>query len=185
MIRRPPRSTLFPYTTLFRSLVVAAARDPEPNPRMLDRFLVIAEANRLPCVVILNKIELDRSALERLTRRYGVAGYQVLATSVKQPEGLTALRDLLRGRESVLAGPSGVGKSSLLNALYPGLNLRIGEISEKWGTGKHTTRAALLVPLPGGGAGGEGAGYVVDTPGLRERSEERRVGKEGRSRWSP
>ncbi len=149
-------------------LVVAAARDPEPNPRMLDRFLVIAEANRLPCVVILNKIELDRSALERLARRYGVAGYQVLATSVKQPEGLTALRDLLRGRESVLAGPSGVGKSSLLNALYPGLNLRIGEISEKWGTGKHTTRAALLVPLPGGGAGGEGAGYVVDTPGLRE-----------------
>src|SRR2546427_13265162 len=90
MIRRPPRSTLFPYTTLFRSLVVAAARDPEPNPRMLDRFLVIAEANRLPCVVILNKIELDRSALERLARRYGVAGYQVLATSVKQPEGLTA-----------------------------------------------------------------------------------------------
>src|SRR2546427_5575868 len=154
MIRRPPRSTLFPYTTLFRSLVVAAARDPEPTPRMLDRFLVIAEANRLPCVVILNKIELDRSALERLTRRYGVAGYQVLATSVKQPEGLTALRDLLRGRESVLAGPSGVGKSSLLNALYPGLNLRIGEISEKWGTGKHTTRAALLVPLPGRGAGG-------------------------------
>ncbi len=152
-------------------LVVAAARDPEPNPRMLDRFLVIAEANRLPCVVILNKIELDRSALERLARRYGVAGYQVLATSVKQPEGLTALRDLLRGRESVLAGPSGVGKSSLLNALYPGLNLRIGEISEKWGTGKHTTRAALLVPLPGGGAGGAGgagAGYVVDTPGLRE-----------------
>src|SRR5207245_723993 len=72
-------------------LVVAAARDPEPNPRMLDRFLVIAEANRLPCVVILNKIELDRSALERLTRRYGVAGYQVLATSVNQPEGLTAL----------------------------------------------------------------------------------------------
>src|SRR3989454_782189 len=65
-------------------LVVAAARDPEPNPRMLDRFLVIAEANRLPCVVILNKIELDRSALERLARRYGVAGYQVLATSVKQ-----------------------------------------------------------------------------------------------------
>jgi ribosome biogenesis GTPase / thiamine phosphate phosphatase len=143
-------------------LVVAAARDPEPNPRMLDRVLVIAEANRLPCVVILNKIELDRGALERLVRRYGVAGYQVLATSVKQPEGLTALRDLLRGRESVLAGQSGVGKSSLLNALYPGLKLRIGEISEKWGRGKHTTRAALLVPLPGG------AGYVVDTPGLRE-----------------
>ena len=99
--------------------------------------------------------------LARLVARYAPAGYQVLATSVTPPVGLPALRDLLRGRESVLAGQSGVGKSSLLNALYPGLNLRIGQISEKWGTGRHTTRAALLVPLAGGG-------YVVDTPGLRE-----------------
>jgi ribosome biogenesis GTPase / thiamine phosphate phosphatase len=142
-------------------VVVAAARDPEPNPRMLDRFLVIAAANRLPAVVVLNKIELDRVALGALQARYAAAGLRLLATSVKQPEGLTALGDLLRGRESVLAGPSGVGKSSLLNTLYPGLDLRIGEISAKWGTGKHTTRSALLVPLAGGG-------YVVDTPGLRE-----------------
>jgi ribosome biogenesis GTPase len=147
-------------------LAVAAARDPEPNPRLLDRFLVLAEANSLPSVVIVNKIELDRSALERLRRRFAPAGYQVLATSVKEPEGLTALAELLGGRESVLAGQSGVGKSSLLNALHPGLNLRIGAISEKWGTGKHTTRAALLVPLAAG-PGGAG-GYVVDTPGLRE-----------------
>jgi ribosome biogenesis GTPase / thiamine phosphate phosphatase len=142
-------------------LAVAAARDPEPSPRMLDRFLVIAEANRLPSVVVLNKIELDRGALGRFQRRYEPAGYQVLATSVRQPEGLPALRDLLRGRETVLAGPSGVGKSSLLNALYPGLDLRIGAVSEKGGAGTHTTRAALLLPLTGGG-------YVVDTPGLRE-----------------
>jgi len=142
-------------------VVVAATRDPEPNPRMLDRFLVIAEANRLPAVIVLNKIELDPAALEPLVARYAPAGYQVLATSVTQTVGLPALRDLLRGRESVLAGQSGVGKSSLLNALYSGLDLRIGEISEKWGTGRHTTRAALLVPLAGGG-------YVVDTPGLRE-----------------
>jgi len=142
-------------------IAVAAARDPEPNPRLLDRFLVIAEANRLPSVVLLNKVELDRGALARLVARYGPAGYQVLGTSVKQPEGLPALRDLLRGRASVLAGQSGVGKSSLLNALHPGLNLRIGAVSEKWGTGKHTTRAALLVPVASGG-------YVVDTPGMRE-----------------
>jgi len=142
-------------------VVVASVRSPEPSPRFLDRFLVIAAANRIPAVLVLNKIDLDRTALDRLLERYTPAGYQVLATSVRLPEGLAAFRDLLRGRESVLAGQSGVGKSSLLNALDPGLNLRIGEISAKWDTGKHTTRAALVVPLAGGG-------YVVDTPGLRE-----------------
>jgi len=142
-------------------VVVASVRSPEPSPRFLDRFLVIAAANRIPAVIVLNKIDLDRTALDRLLVRYTPAGYQVLATSVRLPEGLAAFRDLLRGRESVLAGQSGVGKSSLLNALDPGLNLRIGEISAKWDTGKHTTRAALVVPLAGGG-------YVVDTPGLRE-----------------
>ncbi|PYO64081.1 MAG: ribosome small subunit-dependent GTPase A [Gemmatimonadetes bacterium] len=146
-------------------VVVVAARDPEPNPRMLDRFLVIAAANGLPAVIVLNKIELDRRAVERLGRRFGPAGYQLLATSVKAPENLSALRDLLRGRASVLTGPSGVGKSSLVNALQPGLKLRIGAVNAKWGTGKHTTRAAMLVPLDSLGGGG---GYVVDTPGLRE-----------------
>ena len=142
-------------------LVVAAARDPDPAPRMLDRFLVIAEANHLPAFVVLNKIELDRTAGEALLSRYRAAGYPVLLTSVKVAEGLRALEDRLRGRETVLAGPSGVGKSSLLNALEPGLKLRIGAISEKWRTGRHTTTAAELVPLAAGG-------YVVDTPGMRE-----------------
>ena len=142
-------------------VVVASVRSPDPNPRLLDRFLVIASSNRIPAVIVLNKVDLDPAAVERLLERYAPAGYQVLATSVRTLEGLAALRDLLRGRESVLAGQSGVGKSSLLNALDPGLHLRIGEISAKWDTGKHTTRAALVVPLAGGG-------YVVDTPGLRE-----------------
>jgi ribosome biogenesis GTPase len=144
-------------------IVVAAAQHPEPNPRLIDRFLVIAEANGLPPAIVLNKVELDAGAYDLLARRFGPAGYQVLPTSVKVPTGLAALRDLLRGRVSVLAGASGVGKSSLVNALHPGVMLRIGEISEKWGTGRHTTRAAQLVPLPG-----LGGGYVVDTPGLRE-----------------
>lgn len=142
-------------------VVVAAARDPEPSARMLDRFLVIAEANGLPAILVVNKAELDRSVIGLLQQRYAHAGYQVLSTSVKVPEGLPALRDLLRGRESVFTGASGVGKSSLLNALEPGLKLRIGAISEKWRTGTHTTRAAELVPLALGG-------YVVDTPGMRE-----------------
>jgi len=142
-------------------IVVTSARDPEPSPRMIDRFLVIAEANGLPAAVLLNKIELDRTIEEPLTRRFKTAGYQLLGTSVKADEGLPALRDLLRGRHSVFTGASGAGKSSLLNALEPGLKLRVGAISEKWRTGKHTTTAAELVPVAG-------VGYVVDTPGLRE-----------------
>ncbi len=140
---------------------VLARRDPEPSPRMIDRFLVIAEANGLPAAVVLNKIELDRAIEETLARRFKTAGYQLLGTSVKADEGLPALRDLLRGRHSVFTGASGAGKSSLLNALEPGLKLRVGAISEKWRTGKHTTTAAELVPVAG-------VGYVVDTPGLRE-----------------
>ncbi|HKE88789.1 MAG TPA: ribosome small subunit-dependent GTPase A [Gemmatimonadales bacterium] len=142
-------------------VVVTSTRDPDPNPRMLDRFLVIAEANGLPAAVVVNKVDLDRDVVDVLSRRFGAAGYQVLGTSARVPEGLPALRDLLRGRETVFTGASGVGKSSLLNALEPGLKLRIGAISEKWRTGKHTTRAAELVPLAVGG-------YVVDTPGMRE-----------------
>jgi len=142
-------------------VVVASAADPEPSPRKVDRFLVIAEANGLPAILVVNKVELDRDAAAALARRYAAADYQVLPTSVKADEGLPALRDLLRGRHSVFTGMSGVGKSSLLNALQPGLKLRVGAISEKWRKGKHTTTAAELVPL-------EGLGYVVDTPGLRE-----------------
>jgi ribosome biogenesis GTPase len=142
-------------------VVVVAVRDPAPNPRLLDRLLVIAEANNLPPVVVVNKADLEGDTLARLERRYRPAGYQVLPTSAKSGAGLPALRDLLRGRASVLTGPSGVGKSTLLNALQAGLNLPTGEISSYWGTGRHTTTAAVLLPLAVGG-------YVVDTPGLRE-----------------
>jgi ribosome biogenesis GTPase len=142
-------------------VVVAAARDPDLQPRMLDRFLVIAAANGLPAAIVVNKIDLDREPHAALERRYAPARYPVIATSARDGEGLAAMRDLLGGRESVLTGASGVGKSSLLNALEPGLKLRIGAISEKWRTGRHTTRAAELVALKAGG-------YVVDTPGMRE-----------------
>jgi ribosome biogenesis GTPase len=142
-------------------IVVVSARDPEPTPRMIDRFLVIAEANALPAAIVVNKTELASDVAATLAKRFAPASYQVLPTSVKANEGLPALRDLLRGRHSVFTGPSGAGKSSLLNALEPGLKLRVGAISEKWRTGKHTTTAAELVPVAG-------VGYVVDTPGLRE-----------------
>jgi ribosome biogenesis GTPase len=145
-------------------VVVFAAAKPEPHPRMLDRFLVIAEGNDLSARVVINKVELvgEPVARERF-RGYERAGYPVFCTSAKAAIGLDALRAALSGRRSVFTGPSGVGKSSLLNALFPGANLRVGAISESVDKGRHTTVGALMLPLPGP----EG-GYVIDTPGLRE-----------------
>lgn len=143
-------------------IVVFAATKPEPHRRMLDRFLVIAEANSLDARIVINKIELvDRAQTERTFSDYVRAGFPVHFTSVKQRIGLDELHRELEGRTSALSGPSGVGKSSLLNAMYPGLDLRVGEISESVNKGRHTTVGALLHPLPD-------SGYVVDTPGLRE-----------------
>lgn len=143
-------------------VVVAAARDPEPNPRMLDRLVVIAEANRLAARIVVNKIDLDSPWPERLQDRYRPAGYDVIPVSATGASGIARLREVLEGATSVLTGASGVGKTSLLNAVEPGLGLRTREISAYWRTGKHTTVAAELVPLR------EGRGFVVDTPGLRE-----------------
>ena len=143
-------------------VVVFAAANPEPHPRMLDRFLVIAEGNDLKARIIINKIDLvDIAATRERFADYTRAGYPLHFTSVKRGDGLEEVRDTLAGRVSVLSGPSGVGKSSLMNTLFPGLNLRVGEISESVNKGRHTTVGAMLHPLPGGGA-------VVDTPGLRE-----------------
>jgi len=145
-------------------IVMFAAARPEPHPRMLDRFLVIAEANDLAARVIVNKVDLVGIdvARERFAD-YERAGYPVHHTSVKQHHGLAAVREALAGRVSVVSGPSGVGKSSLLNALFPGLGLRVSEISESVNKGRHTTVGAYLHPLPD-----QVGGAVVDTPGLRE-----------------
>jgi ribosome biogenesis GTPase len=145
-------------------VVVFAAAKPEPHARMLDRFLVIAEGNELPARVVINKAEL--AGLDATRQRfsdYERAGYPVHYTSVKARTGLEDLHQALRGRTSVLTGPSGVGKSSLMNALYPGLDLRVGEISESVNKGRHTTVGGYAHPLPDADGG-----FVVDTPGLRE-----------------
>ena len=146
-------------------LVVFAAANPEPHLRMLDRFLAIAEGNDIPARVVFNKVELvgGPSGVDHLARDYERAGYVVHRTSVKQRLGLEELRDVLAGRTSALTGPSGVGKSSLVNALFPGLDLRTAEISPSVNKGRHTTVGALLVPIPD-----PRGGFVVDTPGLRE-----------------
>ena len=146
-------------------VVVFAAANPEPHPRMLDRFLVIAEANGLAARIVINKVELvgGADAARERWSAYERAGYPVHYTSAKRNEGLDALHDALVGKVSVLTGPSGVGKSSLMNAIFPGLDLRVGEISESVNKGRHTTVGGYLHPLPDA----EG-GYVADTPGLRE-----------------
>lgn len=145
-------------------VVMFAAIKPEPHPRMLDRFLVIAEANDLPALIVINKIDLvDTAATTAVFAPYEQAGYSVYYVSVKGRTGLAPLHDAFAGRVSVLTGPSGVGKSSLLNAIFPGANLRVGEISESVQKGRHTTVGSLMLPLPG-----DSGGFVVDTPGLRE-----------------
>jgi ribosome biogenesis GTPase len=143
-------------------VVVLAAALPEPRLRMLDRFLVLAESNGLGSLIVVNKVDLvDAAAVRERFAVYEAAGYEVLYTSTMTGEGLDSLHEHLCGRVSVLTGPSGVGKSSLLNAIEPGLQLRTGEVSEAVGKGRHTTVSAELLPLRCGG-------YVADTPGLRE-----------------
>ena len=144
-------------------IVMFAAANPEPHPRMVDRFLVIAEANDLAARIIINKVELvGADTAQARFSDYEKAGYPVHFISVKQRLGVEQVAAELTGRISVVTGPSGVGKSSLLNALFPGLGLKVSEISESVNKGRHTTVGAFLHPLP------EGNGAVVDTPGLRE-----------------
>ena len=144
--------------------VVFAVANPEPHVRMIDRFLVVCEANDLEPHVVLNKVDLvDAVAVDALAAPYERAGYPVHRTSVKLGIGLEELRAVLHGKVTAVAGPSGVGKSSLLNTLHPGVALRIGEISQSVNKGRHTTVGAKLIPLPDGDEG-----YLVDTPGLRE-----------------
>jgi ribosome biogenesis GTPase len=141
-------------------IVVFAFAKPEPHPRMLDRFLVIAAANDISARIVLNKYDLADAPPPWLDE-YRIPGYPIHITSARERIGLEELAAALHETVSALSGPSGVGKSSLINAIYPGLNLRVGAISESVNKGRHTTVGAAMHPLPDGG-------FVVDTPGLRE-----------------
>jgi ribosome biogenesis GTPase len=145
-------------------LVVFACADPMPHMRMVDRFRVVAEHNQVEAVVVANKVDLVGLAAARvLFAGYEAIGYPVHYVSAREGIGLEDLADRLVGRVSVVTGPSGVGKSTLLNAVQPGLRIETGAVSEAVHKGRHTTTSAELHPLtaPGGG-------YVADTPGLRE-----------------
>lgn len=144
-------------------IAVFAARDPEPHLRLLDRMLVLAEAQSLSTVICLNKLDLGPppELLSQL-ETYRAIGYPVVLVSASTGEGIETLRRLLAGHTSALLGPSGVGKSSLLNAVEPELGLRVNQISEATHKGRHTTTGTRVVPLEG-----EGGGFVADTAGIR------------------
>jgi ribosome biogenesis GTPase len=141
--------------------LVFACAQPAPHLRMLDRFLVMAEANQLPALICANKLDLSTpEAAGELFERYRRLGYAVVYTSAATGQGVAELRERLQGKLTVLSGPSGVGKSSLLNALQPGLGILARAVSGTNFKGRHTTVHSELLPLDGGG-------YVADTPGIR------------------
>lgn len=157
-----PRRTLLKrpaVANIDQVLITFAARQPDLNQLLLNRFLVLAEWSGIPEIVIcINKCDLLEEKADFL-QDYVQAGYKLLMVSAQEGQGIQELKNLLAGRVTVFAGPSGVGKSSLLNAVDSNLELATGKISDKIKRGKHTTRAACLLPLPGGGT-------VVDTPGF-------------------
>jgi len=143
-------------------ILVTSLKKPEVSTFILDRFLVLSEKSELPVIIVFNKIDLYEekewrrlSELEKIYSRY----YKTLRTSVVTGEGLEELKEIFKGKISTMAGVSGVGKSSLLNAINPGLKLKVSEVSEKLGRGRHTTTTIQLLKFDFGG-------YVADTPGF-------------------
>ena len=167
VVRRGPggRRPKVVAANVHRLVVVMAVAHPEPRQPLVDRLLVVGEANRLQPVLVLNKVDLremgDPVAVASLIQLYRELGYPVVSTSVQAGIGLDLMKEVLCHGISALVGPSGVGKSSLLNALQPGLGLRIGDLTQKGRRGRHTTVSGRLIPLDCGG-------LVADTPGFSD-----------------
>ncbi len=142
-------------------IIMSSVARPQFKPGLIDRFLVAAHAGGLQAVIVINKIDLEHSVdLERFMKLYNSIGVDVNLSSVESGEGIDEIKRILMDRLSIVLGQSGVGKSSLLNALEKGLNLKVGEISDYSQKGRHTTTWVEMYPLSFGG-------YVVDTPGLK------------------
>lgn len=145
---------------IHQALVIFAVREPKPNLSLLDRFLVTMEKQDIPVLICLNKQDLaEAEEAERIRRIYQSCGYQVLFTSASRKTGIEELKEILRGKTTAVAGPSGVGKSSLTNLLAPDIQMETGEISKKLGRGRHTTRHTQLIEL-------QKDTYLMDTPGF-------------------
>lgn len=145
-----------------QGLIVASAAQPGLKPNLIDRFLMSIEKSNIQPVIVINKIDLvDPTSLQPTISVWGQLGYPVLQVSAVTGWGIDRLRALVAGKDSVVAGQSGVGKSSILNAIQDGLSLRVGRVSSENEKGRHTTTAAELIPLDVGG-------HIVDTPGIRQ-----------------
>ncbi|MDU2066755.1 MAG: ribosome small subunit-dependent GTPase A [Sporomusaceae bacterium] len=158
-----PRTSLLkrPLVANISQVVVTfACCNPDYSLDLIDRFLVLVESSALQPILCFNKVDLaDRDEMEAVAEIYRRIGYKVFFTDAKSEAGISELRALLDGEITVFSGPSGAGKSTLLNAIESGLLLKTGQVSDKIGRGRHTTRHAELLPLKSGG-------FVVDTPGF-------------------
>ena len=144
-----------------QALLMASLRSPETPTEFVDRFLVTCEAYKVPVTILLSKLDLqDAEAVAEFRAVYEGAGYRVLEVSVREGRGVEEVRELLAGRTTLVSGNSGVGKSTLIPAIDPSLDIRTGEISESHHKGRHTTTFSTMYPLAGGGA-------VIDTPGIK------------------
>lgn len=142
------------------ALVIFASAKPDPNFNLLDRFLCMMEYQKVPVTICFNKIDLvDKEKLKEYSGIYEPAGYNVIFTCTKTKEGLGSIRSLLEGKTTTVAGPSGVGKSSIINCLQSDITMETGTISEKIERGKHTTRHSEIIPV-------SHDTYIMDTPGF-------------------
>ncbi|WP_134700317.1 ribosome small subunit-dependent GTPase A [Ammoniphilus sp. YIM 78166] len=149
-----------PIANVDQAILVFSLAQPAMSHLLLDKFLVHTESAGIQSIICLSKADLLDDGIDQVEQLYRGIGYEVLVTSKESPQGIKELREMLKGRISVLAGQSGVGKSTLLNALLPGVNLQTGEVSERLRRGKHTTRHVELIPVDGG--------FVADTPGFSQ-----------------
>ncbi len=148
------------------ALVIATLAEPRTSNGFIDRFLITAEAYHIPAIIVVNKVDLHQDKhLDKLAEwrhMYGAAGYEIFPVSALDPGSMKALSARIAGGTTLFSGHSGVGKSTLINVLMPGMDLRTGEVSGWSGKGQHTTTFAEMFDLPGGG------GRIIDTPGVKE-----------------
>ena len=150
---------------LDQAVLIVTLAHPTTSTTFIDRFLATAEAYRVPAIIVINKIDLlvdddDKALADAVAYLYRSIGYPTILCSATTGEGIDQLRETLKGKVTLLSGNSGVGKSTIINILLPGLNLRTAEISDVHDTGMHTTTFSEMFPLPEGG-------YIIDTPGVK------------------